>query len=87
MSKQLLELRTPDLHPQHPLPALPDPRSPLNLTDRVSLHLGLWLLLRSTRRANLHADHRARSARLANERSRTAREADTLRLHQLWPRP
>jgi hypothetical protein len=87
MSTHLLELRTPELHTHSSAPALPDPRAPLSLVDRASLHVGLWLLLRSTRRAQRRADHRVRAALVANERSRTAREADTLRLHQLWPRP
>lgn len=87
MSTQLLDVRDTDLHPHPVHPALPDPTAPLSLIDRASLHLGLWLLLRSTRRAHQRTDHRARAALVANERSRTAREADTLRLHQLWPRP
>lgn len=87
MSKLLVDVRTLDLHPPQPLPALPDPRSPLSLVDRASLHLGLWLLLRSTRSAHRRSDHTARTRHVANERSRAAREADTLRLHLLWPRP
>lgn len=87
MSKLLLDVRTPDLHPPQQVPALPDTGSPLSLVDRLSLRFGLWLLLRSTRSVNRHADHVAHSRRVANESSRTAREAATLRLHQLHPRP
>lgn len=83
MSQLLVDVRTPDLHPPHAAPALPAPGAPLGLTDRASLRLGLWLLLRSTRRA--HRDTHARL--LANERHRDAHAQATLRLHQLWPRP
>lgn len=87
MSKLLVDVRTLDLHPPHDAPALPAPGAHLSPTERASLHLGLWLLLRSTRRANRRADHLHRSRLLANERLRSEREAATVRLHQLWPRP
>ncbi|GAA1913842.1 hypothetical protein GCM10009775_03150 [Microbacterium aoyamense] len=82
MSKLLLDLRTPDLHPA---PQLPDPRSPLSLVDRASLHLGLWLLLRSARSASRRADHHNHARLLANEQARLAREAAALRLQHLRP--
>ncbi|MET0735445.1 MAG: hypothetical protein ABWY55_07360 [Microbacterium sp.] len=86
MSKQLLDVRTPDLHPPaQPVPELPDLRSPLSLVDRASLRLGLWLLLRSSRRAIRRADHASHSRLVANEQSRLAREAAALRLQQLRP--
>ncbi len=85
MSKLLLNVRTPDVHPRQSLPELPDLRSPLGLVDRASLHVGLWLLLRSTRSAHVRADHESRSRLLANEQSRLRREAETLRLQSLRP--
>jgi len=55
----------------------------LPLADRLELRVGLWLLLRSTRRldsARSHDDHRRR---LANERSRADRESASLRAQSL----
>lgn len=85
MSNLLLEVRTPDLHPPHDLPQLHVDRSALSLTDRASLRLGLWLLLRSTRRAYLRADHDSHSRLVANERDRLDRDQANLRLRNQWP--
>ncbi|MDN3494547.1 hypothetical protein QL996_01280 [Planococcus sp. APC 4015] len=85
MSKLYLDVRTPDLHPPtvHPLP---DAAAPLGLVDRVSLRLGLWLLLRSARNARRHADHGQHARRVHADRGRLAREAAALRLLALAPR-
>ncbi len=85
VSKLLLEVRTPDLHPPRDLPQLPADRTALSLTDRASLRLGLWLLLRSTRRAHARADHHSHSRLVANERDRLDRYQATLRLRNQWP--
>lgn len=85
MSTQLQGVRLPELPPPHSVPVLPTPGAPLSLVDRASLHLGLWLLLRTARAAR--ADRAVHDLRVANERSRATRDHDTLRLHQLWPRP
>jgi hypothetical protein len=85
MSKLLLEIRTPDLH-SSTVQSLPDATAPLTFVDRASLRLGLWLLLRSARSAERHADHEVHARRVANDRDRTAREAAVVRLHQLAPR-
>jgi hypothetical protein len=55
MSKLLVDVRTADLPTPATAPALPPP-GPVGLIDRASLRLGLWLLLRSTIRANRRAD-------------------------------
>lgn len=86
MSKLLLEVRTPDLHPPA-VHSLPDAAAPLTFVDRASLRLGLWLLVRSARSAERHADHEVHARRLAQDRDRTAREAAVVQLHQLAPRP
>ncbi|MET0297589.1 MAG: hypothetical protein ABW024_09320 [Microbacterium sp.] len=85
MSKLLLDVRTPDLHPPT-VHSLPDASAPLTLVDRASLRLGLWLLLRSARSAERHADHENQARRVAHDRNRAAREAAAVRLHQLAPR-
>lgn len=62
-----------------------DIRSPrISLVDRLSLRLGLWLLLRSTRRIHAIRDHRGHEAARAAQRARHARDAvsfDHLRAH------
>lgn len=84
MSKLLLDVRTPDLHP--PAPALPA-SAHVSLVDRTSLRVGLWLLLRSARNAHLRADRDARARLLETHRLLEARERDALRrLHLSQPR-
>jgi hypothetical protein len=84
MSKLLLDVRTPDLHPPT-APALPA-SAHVSLVDRTSLRLGLWLLLRSARSTERRADRDARlrlleTHRVLEERERTSR----LRLHLAQP--
>ena len=86
MSKQILDLRVPDIHTSA-ISALPETAASLRLIDRLSLRLALWLLLRSTRRARRHANHEVHARLLANERERVVREAAALRRHLLSPRP
>ena len=85
MLKLLVEVRAPDLPPPLDLPLLPADRTALSLTDRASLRLGLWLLLRSTRRASNRTDHVSHSRRVATERDRLGRAQATLRLRNQWP--
>jgi hypothetical protein len=59
------------------LQAVADPGGRISFLDRLSLRLGLWLLLRSTRRIHRvrdHADHARLLAehRAGEERARTA---------------
>jgi hypothetical protein len=78
MSKLLVDVRTLDLHPPTPAPALPA-SAPVGLVDRVSLRLGLWLLLRSTASANRRADRATRSRLLETREGLEARERESLR--------
>ncbi|WP_404433343.1 hypothetical protein LG299_02855 [Microbacterium lacus] len=85
MPKLLVEVRAPDLLPPLDLPLPPADRAALSLTDRASLRLGLWLLLRSTRRARNRTDHDSHSRLVANERDRLDRDQAKLRLRNQWP--
>lgn len=67
------------------LPSLPAPPRHVSLTDRLSLRLGLWLLVRSVEHAEHRADHAAQSLRVRNERDREAREVAFARERLLWP--
>lgn len=82
MSKLLLDVPATDV-PTTPLPVLPEPGSPVTLADRISLRVGLWLLLRSVRRATHRADHGNHARLRANETARIDRDHATLRMHQL----
>lgn len=85
MSKLLVDVRTLDLHPPTTAPALP--ATAPSLVDRASLRLGLWLLLRSSRRANHRADRENRARLLETARGLDARERESLhRLHLSQPR-
>ncbi|TQJ31916.1 hypothetical protein [Microbacterium sp. SLBN-146] len=86
MSTQLLDSTTTDVR-SSPVLALPASTAHLPVLDRVALRLGLWLLLRSARRAQRHTDHSAHTHRHAVETARAARELATLRAHLLSPRP
>ncbi|MCR2763658.1 hypothetical protein NQ152_09065 [Microbacterium sp. zg.B48] len=55
----------------------------LALADRLELRLGLWLLLRSSRRLDSARDHGDHTRRLVNARSRDGRLHDTFRSHAL----
>jgi len=46
----------------------------LTLADRIELRVGLWLLLRSTRRLDSARDHHEHARLLANARQLAARE-------------
>lgn len=51
--------------------------------DRLSLRIGIWLLLRSTRNIDRAHDHATRARTLANSRACEARERHALREHLL----
>lgn len=87
MSTLPSDVHEQDLHPPNTVPALPPLGAPLSILDRQALRLGLWLLLRSSRKAERRADHDARSRLLAAHRHQDAHRDAVLRLHQLWPRP
>jgi len=76
MSKLLLDVRTPDLHP--PAPALPA-SAHVGLVDRTSLRVGLWLLLRSARNARRRSDREARARLVESHRALEEREREALR--------
>lgn len=73
MSKLLVDVRTQDLPTPTIATALPPP-TPVGLVDRASLRLGLWLLLRSTIRANRRADRALNLRTLETHRGLQARE-------------
>jgi len=75
--------RHPDVA-QH-LSHLPSRPAHVRAADRLSLRLGLWLLVRSVERVEHQADHRAHKLRVDNERAREARELAYARERLLWP--
>lgn len=85
MSEHTLDVRTPDLHPLT-VPPLPYAAAPLTVLDRVSLRLGLWLLLRTARSAGRLSDHERHARRVRSSRELSARDTDARRLLQLAPR-
>jgi hypothetical protein len=81
--------RRHDVH-RHPdvayhLPNLPAPPAHVSVADRLSLRLGLWLLVRSVEHVELRADHSAQQLRVRNDRAREARERAFARERMLWP--
>jgi hypothetical protein len=81
MSESHLTVRAPDVLTVAPVPS--DVR--LTVTDRLSLRLGLWLLLRSARRLQRPGDHSEHSRRRRNETARVARERHAERRRLLAP--
>ncbi len=66
-------------------PVLAAPAAHVRLADRVSLRLGLWLLVRSVAHVEHQADRAAHALRLENERAREARELAYQRERLLQP--
>lgn len=64
----------PELDLHQSLSALPPPSRHVSLADRLSLRLGLWLLLRSARQNERRSDPVAHANRLRLERERESRE-------------
>lgn len=64
----------PDLELHSSLSALSPPSRHVSLADRLSLRLGLWLLLRSVRQHDRRTGPVAHALRLRTERDREARE-------------
>lgn len=68
-------LARPDLaHTALTLSALSPPSAHVGLADRLSLRLGLWLLLRSARQHSRRTDRVAHAIRLRTHLEREARE-------------
>ncbi len=65
------------------LPAAEADGAQLTLAARLELRLGLWLLLRSTRRSHTAADRHDRARHAANARSLDDRHHTALREHAL----
>lgn len=76
MNDLLAPVRSPDqarqlsIATQHRLGVRP------SLVDRLSLRIGLWLILRGERRLRRNSDHDEHSRLLANDRARDVRERD-----------
>jgi hypothetical protein len=85
MSNTLSPVRSPDPNRlSFPVPALPASGARPSLADRVSLRVGLWLLLRSTRSVRKNAAHDSHHLHVHNERARLAREQTASRNLLLW---
>jgi hypothetical protein len=67
------------------LPNLPAPPAHVSVADRLSLRLGLWLLVRSVEHVEHQADHSAQQLRVRNDRAREVRERAFARERMLWP--
>jgi hypothetical protein len=71
MNDTLAPVRSPDadvlLHATL-RPASAEQAAQLTLIDRLELRVGLWLLLRSTRRQRIARDHLDHARRLVNHR-------------------
>lgn len=65
------------------LPASATDGARLTLADRLELRVGLWLLLRSTRRRERARDSREHARRLVNGRSLSDRHHAALRAYAL----
>ena len=65
------------------LPASVSDGARLTLAERLELRVGLWLLLRSTRRRGSARNHEDRARRLADVRSLSDRHHHALRAHAL----
>ncbi|WP_375384086.1 hypothetical protein [uncultured Microbacterium sp.] len=83
MNDLLAPVRSPDQERQHILSHPPRLGPRPSLVDRLSLRVGLWLLLRGQRRLNRSADHAEQYRVLANERARAERERGSVGEHLL----
>ena len=76
MNDLLAPVRSPDQARQHTITTQPRSGVRPSLADRLSLRIGLWLLLRGERRLRRNADHDEHSRLLANDRARAVRERE-----------
>lgn len=76
-------LARPDLEIPQSLSAHPPPAHHVGLLDRLSLRLGLWLLLRSARQNERRLDREAHARSLRDERAREVRDHAAQREHLL----
>jgi hypothetical protein len=74
MNDLSMPVRSNDRTEQEILHAVVEPGVRISPLDRLSLRLGLWLLLRSTRRHRRARDHADQVRLLAAQRARQARE-------------
>ena len=65
------------------LPASTAAGAHVRLTDRLELRIGLWLLLRSTRRLDAARNDHDHARKLHDLRTRIEREHAALRVHAL----
>lgn len=83
MNDTLMPVRSLDLDRHEALAAASTDSVRLALVDRLSLRLGLWLLLRGARSLDRTRDHDSRAHDLAAASARTAREQAAQREHLL----
>lgn len=88
MNDLSIPVRSTDRPGQEILDAVVDPDARISSLDRLSLRLGLWLLLRGSRHARRDAEHDAGARllalrRLAQERELTAAWAQLSRQFSL----
>lgn len=74
MYTTLTSERSLDRDVQHTLTNTSSTLSRLSPVDRLSLRLGLWLLLRSTRRIHTRRDHEGHEQARALQRAQQARD-------------
>lgn len=74
MNDLSMPVRSTDRAEQEILNAVVDPGARISPLDRLSLRLGLWLLLRSTRRIRRMRDHVDHAHLLARQRAEQERE-------------
>ncbi len=82
MNDTLMPVRSLDLD-RHALVAVSTDGVRLALADRLSLRVGLWLLLRGARRADRGRDHEGHIRDLAAASARSAREQSAAHEHLL----
>ena len=75
MNELLAPVRSPDQERQQILTNMPRLGVRPTFADRLSLRIGLWLILRGERRLHRAADHLQHARVHANERARLARES------------
>jgi hypothetical protein len=84
MNELLAPVRSRDQERQRILTTPPQLGARPSLADRLSLRIGLWLILRGERRLQRAADPLEHGRLLANERARLARERQAAAEQLLW---
>lgn len=83
MNDTLTPVRSLDQDRKLALAAASQGTESIALIDRLTLRVGLWLLLRGTRRITATLDREAAARLVDNARSREARERAAERAHHL----